>query len=222
LGNLMTLTVRSVRILAIISAALLSVISIRALRAQPQGGVIGVKRIDIEASAWNGQNTIRQKLVIRATDKGYSAGNRKVASDLVRELLARLDSPPQTLGLAALGIDRGWLRQHGFDEARFLEAVNRYYKDSVVLDVDAGFALEIVQVDGSRIRVRSLQSHAYMVPWKITTQNREFDTYSVGVSKAIMRLLPEGFLNSSLIGGRPHGRDFSYEIGAVAEPLQRW
>ena len=65
-----------------------------------------VKRIEIESSAWNGRKIIRQKLVIRATDKGYVAKNQKIDSDVLRHLLVKISSPPQPLTLGALGVDR--------------------------------------------------------------------------------------------------------------------
>ncbi len=220
----MTLTGTTARMLALLSAALLFGTSDHALCAQAsivtssRERVSGVKRIEIESSAWSGRKTVRQKMAIRATKAGYAAGTRKVDSDAIRDLLSRLNSPQRTLSLEALGINLDWLRQSGFDEASFLKAVNRYYNDSVILDVDAEFKLELAQVDGSRIVVRSSRSHAYMIPWKITTPDGGFENYDAGVSRAIVRLLPDGFLNRLLIAGTPHGRDFSYEIAPAGTP----
>jgi hypothetical protein len=52
-----------------------------------------------------------------------------------------------------------------------------------------------------------------MLPWEVTAGGRTFSTYNVRVSLALARLLPEGFLNSDILAGRPHGRGFSREIG---------
>ena len=222
----MRLIATAVKTVVLVSVALLCAFSDRTGSAQSsiavssQEDIRGVKRIEIESSAWSGRKTIPQRLVIRATKTGYSAGNRTVDGEAIRELLASFNSTPRTLDLQALGISREWLRQNGFnDGAGFLEAVNEYYRDTVILDVDAELSLELVQANRSRIRVRSSQSHAYMIPWTITTPNGEFQTYDVGVSRAIMRLLPDGFVNRLIIAGTPHGRDFSHEIGAIAKPM---
>ena len=173
-----------------------------------------VNRIEIESSAWNGRKAIRQKLVIRSVKVGYTTKGRTVPSDVIQGLLIRLNSPPLTLSLEALNIDRGWLDRHpSTDQRSFLKAARRYYTETVILDDDAEFKLDVVRTDGSRIRLHSGQSQAYMLPWKITTPTRGFETYDVGISHAVMRLLPDGFLNGSRISGRPHGRDFLDEIG---------
>jgi hypothetical protein len=173
-----------------------------------------VKRIEIESSVWTWRKVIRQKLVIRVAMVGYTTKGRRVNSDMIQELLLRLSSPPLPLTLEALGIDRGWLDQHpSTDQPSFLKAAKRYYTETTIVDDDAEFKLDIVRMDGSRISLHSCQSQAYMLPWKITTPTREFETYDVGISHAVMRLLPDGFLNSSRISGEPHGLDFLYEIG---------
>jgi hypothetical protein len=199
-----------------------------------------VKRIEIESSAWNGRKIIRQTLVIRVTNTGHIAKNQKIDSDVLRDLLVKISSPPQPLTLGALGVDRDWLSQNAHaalgpwknrlsptqidnfigaftNEATFLRAAKRYYTESVILDDDAEFKLEFVQVDGSRFSLRSSQSQAYMLPWEVTTPTQRFETYDAGISRAITRLLPNGFLNSLRIEGRPHGWDFGYEIGSAME-----
>jgi len=223
----MSLPEAALRTLALLSTALLLGTPDRVLNGQTktvastQGGV-GVKRMEIESSAWNGRKTIRQRMVIRATSTGHAAKDRRVDSDAIRELVALLNAPPLPLNLKALGINQDWLRQNGFnDEAGFLKTVNQYYSDSVILDDDAEFRLELVQEDGSRIWLRSSQSHAYRIPWRITTPTKEFETYNAAVSQAVIRLLPDGFVNRLRIGGMPHGRGFSYEIGATSTHFPR-
>ena len=102
-------------------------------------------------------------------------------------------------------------------EAGFLEAIRRYYNDAVIMDVDAGFTLGLVRADGSKIEVRSFQSQAFMIPWKITTANREFETFDVGVSQAIAKLLPDGFLNRQRIIGTPNSANSAMKSGPCPE-----
>lgn len=134
----MSLPEAALRTLALLSTALLLGTPDRVLNGQTktvastQGGV-GVKRMEIESSAWNGRKTIRQRMVIRATSTGHAAKDRRVDSDAIRELVALLNAPPLPLNLKALGINQDWLRQNGFnDEAGFLKTVNQYYSDSVI------------------------------------------------------------------------------------------
>ena len=203
-----------------------------------QGDGEKAKRIKIKSTVWNGKKTITQKLTIRATKTGYSAGDRRIDSDSIRELLTCLNSSPQPLSLAALGIDQDWLNRNAHsaigqqrlspaqiekfvsafrDESTFLKAVKTYYTDIAILDDDASFELELVEMDGSKIRLRSFQSQAYMLPWEISSATRKFETYDVRISRAVFRLLPDGFLNRSRIEGRRHGEDFSSEIGDMGE-----
>lgn len=103
------------------------------------------------------------------------------------------------------------------DGASFLDAARRYYTKAVILDDDAEFKLQLVRKDGSWIILRSSQSQAFMIPWRVITPSQRFETYDAGISHVVMTLLPNVFLNRSRIGGNPHGWDFTYEIGSAME-----
>jgi hypothetical protein len=73
----MRLILAAVRTVVLISAGVFCASSDRTLFGQSsiaisaQQNVIGVKRIEIESSAWNGRKTIRQRLVLRATELNH-------------------------------------------------------------------------------------------------------------------------------------------------------
>lgn len=200
-----------------------------------------VRRVTIESSAWNGSRVLRQTLAIRAAKAGFLAKGRPVDGDAIRELSGLLRAAPLPLTLEAVGISWNWLKQNAADrlstcgkgwlpgnvgdliasfadESNVLKAVTLYYDEShsIILDDDAKFKLELVQRDGHRIVLHSSQSRAFMIPWTIMTDDRRIETYDTRISLAVLRLLPDGFLNRSRIEGKPHGWDFLCEIGLEA------
>jgi hypothetical protein len=192
-----------------------------------------VKRIDIESSAWNGRKVVRQRLAIRPTKAGFASKGHSVDREAIRDLLVRLDSPGMPLTPYAMGINlpstgrnaaevfdacgdwpvkRDRLSRFMVTEQDIAYGLSRYYQDMFIVDADADLRLEVLKDDGSKVVLHSAQPHAYMLPWEITTPTKNFKTYDSRLSQAIVRLLPDGFLNREVIEGRPDGTDFICEI----------
>lgn len=187
-----------------------------------------VREIKI-TSTWGGLGDAQKsELIITQKSKGFYAKGKKIETQLVENLLKAINAPEiKQFNAENLGITQEWLNanaQSGVKEyadyyystaapnqqSLYLTTfMNLQFIEEILPSVLRGgwtddyphFGLEIVKTDGNKMIVESNEQPTLMLPWKISRDDKEIETYNANISRAIVDLLPKKFANRSRLSG---------------------
>ncbi|MHA1930645.1 MAG: hypothetical protein ACTSV2_18905 [Candidatus Thorarchaeota archaeon] len=170
------------------------------------------------------------ELEITKTEDGYlDSTGRLIPDNYIVELLEIINEAiiPELVDFSTLGISQDWLgklldqvvvkkneewpltssqievwTRSWNDPNLILSALKKHYAGSWTSDCPE-ILIRIEMDDGEHISIRSTAQQAFMIPWKITRNDVETQTYNVRLSKSISKLLPTDFANLERLSEKP-------------------